>query len=163
MSVIRTTRSSKSLFRVLRGTEPAVIRQSRSEQLGDAEMGPVAESLATMGMEQVLLAIVFVGSYALALGEFAGARGRLVAVASALLAAAGFAAFSHPWEAGVILVASVPVGMGLFAGAAWMLWAVATWRVRRAIRVELAPVQRAPRRAATGTLLSRMRARLRFV
>ena len=60
-------------------------------------MGPLAESLATIGTEQVLPAIVFVGSYALALGEFAGARGRLVAVTCAVLAAAGFAAFSHPW------------------------------------------------------------------
>jgi hypothetical protein len=39
-------------------------------------MGLVMASLATMGMCQILLASVFLGSYALALGDFAGALGR---------------------------------------------------------------------------------------
>ena len=91
------------------------------------EVGPVVETLETMGTEQVLLAMVFFGSYALALGQFAGPRGRLVAIATAVVAAAGFAAFSRPWEAGVILIALVPICMGLFAGTAWLLWMAATW------------------------------------
>jgi hypothetical protein len=85
-------------------------------------MGPVAASLATMGTGQVLLANVLLGSYALALGQFVGTRVRLVAIATTILAAAGFVVLSEPWEAGVILIATVPVGMGLFAGVAWSLW-----------------------------------------
>jgi drug/metabolite transporter (DMT)-like permease len=93
-------------------------------------MVDVANNLETMGPEQYVLAFVFIGSYAFALGEFVGARGRCVAIAAALLAAIGFSVLSDPWEEGVILVAFALVGMGLFAGAAWALWAAAMWRDR---------------------------------
>jgi hypothetical protein len=102
-----------------------------------------------MGWEQYLLAHVFLGSYVVALGEFAGARGRLVGLATAALAAVGFAAFSDAWEVGVILVAFAVVGIGLLSGAAWTLWTVATWRDRDATRLELTSVECAPRRVAT--------------
>jgi hypothetical protein len=125
-------------------------------------VGNVAESLRTMGPEQLLLALFFLGSYALALGEFAGARGRLFAVATALATAAGFAALSNPWETGVILLAIAPVSVGLFAGAAWTLWVAATWRARHVDRVESAAVEFVPPRAAARPLLSRLRERLRF-
>lgn len=111
-------------------------------------MGTVAASLATMGMEQVLLASVFLGSYALALGQFAGTRGRLVAIVTAILAAAGFVALSEPWEAGVILIALAPVGVGLFAGAAWTLWKLMSASTGPAVLAAPAPLQPAPRRAA---------------
>ena len=91
-------------------------------------MQRVAESLTTMGAEQLLLTLVLLASYALALGEFVSFRVRLGAVGIAVLATAGFAALSPSWEAGVILMTLVPVGMGLFAAAAWMLWSLAMWR-----------------------------------
>jgi len=118
----------------------------------------VVASLARMGMGQVLLAGVLLGSYALALGQFAGTRGHLVTITTAILAAAGFVALTEPWEAGVILIAFVPVSMGFFAGAAWTLWKVTSRRPCPAVLSALALLQPAPRQGALGALLERMRA-----
>lgn len=126
-------------------------------------MGPVAASLATMGTGQVLLASVLLGGYALALGQFVGNRGRQVAIATAIVAATGFVALSEPWEAGVIVIAFVPVGMGLFAGVAWATWRLASRTAHPAILVAPAPLQPVLRPAAPSSLLERLRARLRFI
>jgi hypothetical protein len=126
-------------------------------------MGQVAGHLETIGAEQYLLAFVVLGSYAFALGGFVGARGRCIALATTLLAAAGFSALNNPWEIGALLVAFALVGMGLFAGVAWTLWAVATWRERQPAEVEPASVEPAPARAAARPLWSRLRASLRFI
>ena len=109
-------------------------------------MRDVVEIARTMGPEQLLLALVFLASYSLALGEFATARGRLWAVVSGLLAASAFSALSHPWEGGVVLVACASVGMGLFSATVWAL--------------SLATSERAPRAAAQlpATNLARARA-----
>ena len=88
-------------------------------------MRDVVQVLRTMGPEQLFLALVFLAGYSLALGEFATARGRVVAAATALVAATGFAAFSHPWEAGVVLLGFGFIGVAVFSGAAWMLWTAA--------------------------------------
>ena len=87
-------------------------------------MGLVATNLAAMGTEQLLLALIFLASYALALGQFAEGRLRAGVIGAAVCAAIGFVALSHPWEAGVILLAGAPVGMGLFTGTAWTLWKI---------------------------------------
>ena len=126
-------------------------------------MQRVAESLTTMGAEQLLLTLVLLASYALALGEFVSFRVRLGAVGIAVLATAGFAALSPSWEAGVILMTLVPVGMGLFAAAAWMLWSLAMWREHRALAAEAFPAEQAPRRRMSTTPLLRLIARLRFI
>jgi hypothetical protein len=86
----------------------------------------VAGKLEAMKPEQYVLAFVFLGSYAFALGEFIGARGRRIAIATALGAAAAFAGLTDPWELGVMVVAFALVGMGLFAGAVWLLWLLAS-------------------------------------
>lgn len=83
-----------------------------------------------MGTGQVLLASVLLGSYTLALGCFVGHRGRLVAITTAVFAAAGFVGLSELWEAGVIVTALVPVGMGLFAGVAWTTWGLTSRTAR---------------------------------
>ena len=85
-------------------------------------MGDVVQVLRTMGSEQLFLALVFLTGYSLALGEFATVRGRLLAGAAAFAAAVGFAAFSQPWEAGVVLLGFAFVGVALFSGLSWMLW-----------------------------------------
>ena len=85
-------------------------------------MRDVLQVLQMMGSEQLFLALVFLASYSLALGEFATARGRVIAATTAGAAATGFAAFSHPWEAGVVLLGFAFVGIGAFSGVAWMLW-----------------------------------------
>jgi hypothetical protein len=100
-------------------------------------MRDVLQVLRTMGSEQLFLALVFLASYSLALGEFATVRGRLIAAAMAVLAAIGFAAFSHPWEAGVVLLGFAFVGIAVFSGTAWMLWLAAA-RDARAEAQELA-------------------------
>jgi hypothetical protein len=85
-------------------------------------MREVVEVARTMGPEQLFFALVYLSGYSLALGEFATARGRLVAAAAAFFAAAGFAALSSSWEAGVVLVGFASVGVGLFSGASWAIW-----------------------------------------
>ena len=84
----------------------------------------VAENLEQMKPEQYVLAFVFIGSYAFALGEFIGTRGRWIAAGTAFSAAVAFVWRTEPWELGVMMVAFALVGMGLFAGAAWLLWRV---------------------------------------
>lgn len=110
-------------------------------------MRDVVEIAKTMGPEQLLLALVFLASYALALGEFATARGRAWAVGTGLVAAAGFAAFSNPWPAGVVLVACASVGMGLFSAAVWALSLATMPRAPRAAVVQV-PVANLPRARA---------------
>ncbi|MEO5845811.1 MAG: hypothetical protein ABIQ33_13325 [Caldimonas sp.] len=106
-------------------------------------MREVVEIARTMGPEQLVLALVFLASYALALGEFATARGRVWSMGTGIVAAAGFAAFSRPWEGGVVLVGFASVGMALFTAAVWAL--------------SLATMSRAPRAApqASATNLPR--------
>jgi hypothetical protein len=85
-------------------------------------MREVVGILKSMGPEQLLLALVYLASYALALGEFATVRARVSALAAGLAAAAAFAVLSTPWEAGVVLVGFATVGMGLFSAAVWATW-----------------------------------------
>ena len=96
-------------------------------------MRDVVEIARTMGPEQLFLALVFLASYSLALGEFATARGRLWAVVSGLVAAGAFAALSHPWEGGIVLVACASVGMALFSATVWALSVATTERAPRAL------------------------------
>jgi len=96
-------------------------------------MRDVVEIARTMGPEQLFLALVFLASYSLALGEFAPARGRLWAVVSGLVAAGAFAALSHPWEGGIVLVACASVGMALFSATVWALSVATTERAPRAV------------------------------
>lgn len=91
-------------------------------------MRDVVEIARTMGPEQLLLALVFLASYSLALGEFATARARVWAVVSGVVAAGGFAALSHPWEGGIVVVACASVGMALFSAAVWALSLATTER-----------------------------------
>ena len=103
-------------------------------------MGLVAANLAAMEMGQLFLSLIFLASYALALGRFVGAHTRLVVICVALCAAVSFVGLSHPWEAGVILLAWAMIGMALFAGAAWILWKVTADQIEPAAEVD-APVQ----------------------
>ena len=109
-------------------------------------MRDVVEIARTMGPEQLFLALVFLASYSLALGEFATARGRLWSVVSGLVAAGAFAALSHPWEAGIVLVACASVGMALFSATVWALSIAMTERAPRA--VAQAPAANLPRARA---------------
>jgi len=120
-------------------------------------MDLVAESLATMGTLQTLLATLFLASYVLALGNFVTTRSRLIAGVAAIVAAGGFAFCSRPWEAGLVLIAFVPLGMAVLAAAAWGIWRLATWRTHAA-RPVVAARQESLRPTAPHPRLARVRA-----
>jgi hypothetical protein len=126
-------------------------------------MAEVTRILETMGLEQCLLAFVFLGSYAGALGELAGGRGRRVCAITAFSAMVGFGALSDPWEHGVIVIAVALVGMGLFAGAVWALWTAVTWHDGRAERAKTRAIEPVPKAPAARPLFARLRASLRFI
>lgn len=108
--------------------------------------------MQSLGVEQYLLAFLFLASYALALGHFRTARGRLYSCACTLAAACAFAAITDPWEHGVLLVALALVGMGAFAGAVWATWALLGWPQSEALpEEEPAEVACAPAEPAVAT------------
>ena len=109
-------------------------------------MRDVVEIARTMGPEQLFLALVFLASYSLALGEFATARGRVWAVVSGVVAASGFAALSHPWEGGFVLIACASVGMALFSASVWAISLATTERAP--IAAAQAPATNLPRARA---------------
>jgi hypothetical protein len=126
-------------------------------------MGSVAASVETMGIGQMLLAFVFLSCYASALSQFAGARARLVMVVIAISAGFGFVSLNDPWETGVCLLALVPVGMGVFAATAWIMWKALGPTPRQAVLGAPALLQPLRRPASSASLLGRLRARLRFI
>ncbi|OYT98763.1 MAG: hypothetical protein CFE40_08035 [Burkholderiales bacterium PBB1] len=88
-------------------------------------MSELHKTLYQLTLAQHLLALVFLLSYGTALGSMFGPAGRLRALAMALLAAAGFAALTHPWEQGVLLVVCAIGAIGLFIAVAWAFSAIA--------------------------------------
>jgi len=93
--------------------------------------------LASPGLAQLLLATIVFASYAFALGELVGFRGRARAAIVGLIAAAGLAGTAESWEVPVMILGSVPLITGLFAFTAWVLWKVSPGATRRP--VTLAP------------------------
>ncbi|HEX6705939.1 MAG TPA: hypothetical protein VF169_14340 [Albitalea sp.] len=92
-------------------------------------------------MEQYLLAFLFLFTYAFALSDFTGARGRLYAVLAALASAIAFAARTDPWENGVLVVAFALVAMGLFSAVVWGTWVLLE---RRAAPARIVTLRHAP-------------------
>lgn len=88
-------------------------------------MSELQKTLHQLTLAQHLLGLAFLLSYGTALGSMFGRTGRLRALALALLAAAGFAALTQPWEHGVLLVACAIGGIGLFIAVAWALSTIA--------------------------------------
>src|SRR5258706_14391408 len=85
-------------------------------------MQEISSSLKAMGVEQYLMAFLFLASYSTALSDFTGVRGRRHPSLAALVAATRFALLTDPWESGVLVVAFALVAPGLFAATAWTLW-----------------------------------------
>lgn len=97
-------------------------------------------SLRTMGFVQLLLAIVFLACYSIACSTLFETRGRARAGLVALLAAAGFIAFTQPWVHGALLLAGAVAGMGLFSISVWVLSTGLQLRQRKAlVLVDAAP------------------------
>lgn len=84
-------------------------------------LGHVFDTLAAMSLLQLLLAFTGCMAYALAQGGMLARRGRQLAGAVAVAAAAAFTMLASDWMAGVMLVAFAVAGLGLFVAAAWLL------------------------------------------
>ena len=85
-------------------------------------MTSVHVGLGSSALVQLLLATVVLASYAFALGELVGVRGRARAAAVGLTAATGVVGTCESWEISFVILGSVPLITGLFAFAAWVLW-----------------------------------------
>lgn len=83
-------------------------------------MGELNKTLHQLTLAQYLLAVVFLLGYGIALGSMFGSTTRLRALLLALLAAAGFAGLTQPWEHGVLLILCAIAGVGLFIAVAWV-------------------------------------------
>lgn len=107
-----------------------------------------AMSLGSLELAQLFFATVVLASYAFALGELMGWRGRAGAAVVGLLAAAGLVRTGQSWEASVVILASVPLITGLLALAAWVLWklTLGTTRPRATVAPERGAQEREPHR-----------------
>jgi hypothetical protein len=86
--------------------------------------------VGSLAMAQLFLATVVLASYAFALGELVGVRGRARAAVVGLIAAAGVVGTCESWEISFMILGSVPLIMGLFAFAAWILWRLTLGTIR---------------------------------
>jgi nitrate reductase gamma subunit len=84
-------------------------------------MNELNHTLQNMGGLQLLLALLFLGSYAMLLGGFVDGRAQAVAALVSVASAVAFVARTSPWAHGVLLVTFVVVGMGVFIAVAWMV------------------------------------------
>lgn len=84
-------------------------------------MDELNKTLLHLSAAQHLLALVFLLSYGAALGSLLGPVGRLRSALLALLAAAGFASLTDPWEHGVLLVGCAIGGVAVFIAIAWSI------------------------------------------
>lgn len=84
-------------------------------------MNQLATTLDQMSFVQLVLAFIFVTSYALAIGGLFETVGRRRAGLAACAGALGFAAMTRPWMHGALLLIVAVAGIGLFIIAVWML------------------------------------------
>ena len=84
-------------------------------------MTDLSDSLQRMTFAQLVLLLGFLTAYVLALGGMLGNGGRRNAGVVAAGCAAGFSAFTDPWEHGALLMVFVVAGLGLFVMFAWLL------------------------------------------
>jgi hypothetical protein len=87
-------------------------------------MHELNQTLDQIGIAQLLLALLFLGAYAMVLGGSVGASGQVAAGVVSLLSAAGFVFLTDPWVHGILLVAAVVIGVGVFIALAWLLMAL---------------------------------------
>lgn len=125
----------------------------------------VASNLEAMSPERYVLAFVFICSYAYAISEFIGERGRRIAVLAAAASAIAFALLSDPWEHGVMVVTLALIGMGLFTAIAWSMWTLASWRAAQVAAQEAAQPRdtavATPARRAARPWMARLRIAMR--
>ena len=91
-------------------------------------MNPVGTAFPAMDVDEYVFAFVFLMAYSAAISRLAGPRVRGCAAIVAIAAAAGLAAFSDPWEEGVLVLAGAVVAVGGLSALAWLLCAAAESR-----------------------------------
>ena len=113
-------------------------------------MDNILLTLNHLSLVQMVLAWLFVASYALALGGMLGSKGSLRAGLVAALAAVLFSALSVDWVHGALLVLFAIGGMGLFVAASWLLtYGLGQWFLQGERRAENKATLPAPQAAAT--------------
>lgn len=122
-----------------------------------AHMDDILFTLNNLSLVQMVLAWLFVASYALALGGMLGSEGSLRAGLVAALSAVLFSALSLDWVHGALLVVFAIGGMGLFVATSWLLtYSVGRLISHREQRAETAaalpPPQAAPAHPTIRTL-----------
>ncbi|GAB4562986.1 MAG: hypothetical protein Tsb007_30010 [Rhizobacter sp.] len=122
-----------------------------------AHMDDILFTLNNLSLVQMVLAWLFVASYALALGGMLGSKGSLRAGLVAALSAVLFSALSLDWVHGALLVVFAIGGMGLFVATSWLLtYSVGRLISHREQRAETAaalpPPQAAPAHPTIRTL-----------
>ena len=85
------------------------------------DSGSLQDSLSAMGFIELGLALTALCCYALAFSGALRLKIRGSAACAAFLAAGAFAALTHPWVNGVILIAIGIAGMGIFVAIVWGL------------------------------------------
>lgn len=93
-------------------------------------MHDLGHTLNSMDSTRLLLALLFVASYASSIGRLATERGRHWSIALATLAGLAFVGLTDPWVHGVLLVIFAVVGVGAFIALAW---AFSVWAARRQV------------------------------
>jgi hypothetical protein len=88
-------------------------------------MSELNHTLQHIGALQLVLALLFLGAYAMLLGGFIDGRAQAWLLGVATVSVLGFVALTDPWVHGILLAAFVIVGMGVFIAATWLVTALA--------------------------------------
>ena len=81
----------------------------------------LASTLADMGFVQLALLFLAVAGYSVAINGSFGSGARSGAASAAFAGGVGFATLAPSWMSGVVFLALAVLGIGLFAGASWLL------------------------------------------
>ena len=84
-------------------------------------LGEVFDSLRSLTQWQLLLAFLTCMGYVLSQGRLIEPKARRIAATLALVAAIAFAIESAEWTNAAMLLAFAVAGLGLFAGATWLI------------------------------------------
>lgn len=93
-------------------------------------MEGIVGTLKHLSFAQMILAWLFVGCYALAIGGMLGGTGSARSGVVAAISGVAFALLSDQWVHGALLILFAVAGMGVFVIAAWLLASSSAWLLR---------------------------------
>ena len=103
-------------------------------------MEGILSTLKHLSFAQMILAWLFVGCYALAIGGMLGGSGSARSGAVAALSGIAFALLSDQWVHGALLILFTVAGMGFFVVAAWLLAFTSAWLLRNGAQPKPQPI-----------------------